>query len=257
MQKTNLDNTKNACSQLPPLPEPQPCRTHPCISHLPRQAICASFGVVFLIVFCVVVGEMLIRSTNFPPRALAFYQSVQWALPPLVLLILAWFLLADPGVIQRSDMNCFPQPAAVAALLPGERYEGGNIVGIDGRDFCVRCLLWRPKVLKQELTGRSFMGTFLSQLGKMLLGDAEKKPHHCRLCQRCVAAFDHHCYFFGRCIGGHWLTGNYVPFILLSLAGVCSIGILVVGLLQCAYINGWGRRLWTQNNEELHNHFRG
>merc|ERR1712137_919867 len=54
--------------------------------------------------------------------------------------------------------------------------------------FCVRCLVWRKAVF----------GT-----------------HHCRVCQRCVEAFHHHCDVLGCCIGGHCWKGNLSFFMML------------------------------------------
>lgn len=101
----------------------------------------------------------------------------------------AYILFGEAGVIQRTPENCYPIPEKVAEKL----LEGCRVVDMsnpkDGdQTYCVRCLLWRPRV---DSWGQ--------------------RCHHCSVCQRCVTGFDHHCGVFGRCI----VRGNMPCFVLL------------------------------------------
>ena len=78
-----------------------------------------------------------------------------------------------PTNVINTPETCLPVPPEVA-----ERLRAGapvpetlrNINSDDGtRTYCVRCFVWRPAGLQ----GRG-------------------RPHHCRVCQRCVLHFDHH-----------------------------------------------------------------
>ena len=104
----------------------------------------------------------------------------------LALSCLIGLMLADPGVIQRTPETCSPIPVQVQELLLRGEEAVENVT--DGpRTFCVRCLVWRPE------KPAGFHPWY--KLGLQM------KPHHCRICQRCVVHFDHHCGVFGRCIG--------------------------------------------------------
>jgi len=100
---------------------------------------------------------------------------------------LVWLLRADPGVVQRTESNCFPLPAVCESRIR----KGDTVLldlqnVVDGSDsFCTRCLVWR----------RAGHGAY----------------HHCRVCQRCVRNFDHHCGIFGRCIAGSRCETHYSP----------------------------------------------
>ena len=110
-------------------------------------------------------------------------------------------MLGDAGVVRRTPETCLPVPPEVA-----ERLRAGapvpetlrNINSDDGtRTYCVRCFVWRPAGLQ----GRG-------------------RPHHCRVCQRCVLHFDHHCGVYGRCIAGDGVrNGNLRYFFTIIVMG--------------------------------------
>jgi len=168
--------------------------------------VCGIIGGVLTTSHCAYfIGSM---SLEF---ALPFW-AIIWACVPLALWGLEAMLRRDPGLIHRTAETSAPYPQAVVdALRQGARESlTENIQGIDGRSFCVRCFVWRPK-----------------------------RSHHCKVCARCVEEFDHHCIFFQRCISGKgWgggdfclRTGNWRPFVALVAAGALSS---TLGLLYCA-----------------------
>lgn len=132
-------------------------------------------------------------------------------------------MCCDAGVI-RSPGTCADMPQKVLEVLRSSKpsLEGmANIVEGD-RSFCVRCLVWR---------------------------DSAAKPHHCSLCQRCVADFDHHCGILGICIAGQtpWqrrgdtrcCTGNIVFFwILLALGFAGMVTSMVAVVIAVVYSSG-------------------
>merc|ERR1712194_700267 len=98
-----------------------------------------------------------------------------WACAALANACLLRIVFGSPAVISRSGDTCQPMPAEVARCLRSGQLldEMKNVQGPTGSQtlgtFCVRCLVWRPPD-RDGLTS-----------------------HHCRVCQRCVSGFDHHC----------------------------------------------------------------
>lgn len=62
----------------------------------------------------------------------------------------------------------------------------------------------------------------------------EKDVVHCKLCEQCVEAFDHHSYFLNKCIGG----GNRIAYMLLALSGGVALDACFIVLSAVLY------RLW-------------
>ena len=127
-------------------------------------------------------------------------------------------MLSDPGWLQRSPHTCFPLPAVVLErLCAGTGLDGlQNVIAdyeqddvhhqnVAGKEvFCVRCCIWR----KAAATSSAF------------------PTHHCSICQRCVADFNHHCPNLGRCIAGRGFGGNMGFYKVL-------LGTAASGLLTC------------------------
>ena len=65
-----------------------------------------------------------------------------------------------------------------------------------------------------------------------------RRAHHCRVCDRCVATFDHHCVALGTCVGERNRARFWLFLLLQSLALTVAIG-----LLNTAYV--W-RRTWQE-----------
>lgn len=61
----------------------------------------------------------------------------------------------------------------------------------------------------------------------------EPDTKHCGRCNKCVAAFDHHCLYLNTCIGGK----NYTAFVMLTL--VSAVATLGQGmhLRECSIIS--------------------
>jgi len=64
------------------------------------------------------------------------------------------------------------------------------------------------------------------------------RSSHCRMCNRCVAVFDHHCSMLGTCIG----KNNYKPFFWLLVAGSLKFLSVTVVTIRVALMTD----LWSQ-----------
>lgn len=199
-------------SMLPPLPVPE----HRQRSSEARRGV---FTVLYVIGICVAlthgVGLTAGRITGvwWWVCLVAIY-----SMAVIALACLAGILFSDPGVVLRSEANCFPIPEQVQRRIGdgSQAHESTNVV--DGnRSFCVRCLVWRshPDLSRAS----SLLGTTPC---------AQAKPHHCRTCNRCVMHFDHHCGVFGRCIAGHGLHGNMKYFVAIIGIGYSAFFFAVV-----------------------------
>ena len=184
---------------LPPLPEPAKVRR--------RQAT------VSVVVILGVVMVVLRISSRLAPRlgkcgvaCLYLIRSCAF----LALLCLERIHRSDPGVITRSPKTCLPIPVVVEdRLRTGQPLDDLRNVyhhrnrRSHGESYCVRCLVWRPP-----------------------------RCHHCKICQRCVADFNHHCSFYGTCIAGTtWMSGNMLYFKALNFLGYTSASLVTVLLI--------------------------
>ena len=115
-------------------------------------------------------------------------------------------------VVRRSKATTEPLPPVVLQRLAAGESLDGLVNLVDGdASFCVRCCVWRrpPPPVAATTTCLCVKVT------------ERRAVHHCRVCNECCEAFDHHCGFFGRCIAGSFWHGggNMRPFMTILLCG--------------------------------------
>lgn len=211
-----------AWTDLPALPRPASRQRTEC-----RMGC----GIVFTIVAtCVTATHAGVRTLECAPRRWDWLLYVVYAEAAVALLCLAGLVFDDPGTVRRSRLTCEPVPPEARAKLQNMAPPNlQNVTGADGRTFCVRCYVWRPRE-PPAYDGDRF--------------HARANAHHCSTCQRCVTDFDHHCGVFGRCIAGKGLRGNFKYFATIIATGYAGAGTatasLMLGVLKCAEGNWWG-----------------
>ena len=200
-------------SMLPPLPVPN----HRQRSREARQGV---FTVLYAIACCVGLTHGVgLTAGRITGGWWWFCLVAIYTMAAIALVCLVGILCGDPGVVPRSDATCFPIPEEVTRRISDERETHDNRSNIiDGnRSFCVRCLVWRSH---PDPNG-----------GSSLCGGspcARAKPNHCRICNRCVMHFDHHCGVFGRCIAGRGIQGNMKYFVTIIGVGYCAFFLSMV-----------------------------
>lgn len=196
-------------ARLPPLPTPE----------YETQYVERARGITLvlsLITVFVVSTTVILQQAALEPELTWSCSVLIWAEALLALICLAGIQFGDPGTVKRSESTCLPIPDEVDQVISGGAPRLlGNLDGVDGRVYCVRCHLWRPNHIKTTAV------------------------HHCRVCQRCVVHFDHHCGVLGRCIAGKGLAGNMKYFIGLICLG--HVGFLTFAV-SCgiAVLRRWG-----------------
>jgi len=204
-------------SQLPPLPSPR-------LSVQRQESLMGNGGVTFIVgmvigmTYLVTIGWLGGSSKQWIDNAAT---TRLWCLAAAAMICLLGIFFADPGTIKRSEATCLPIPSKVQeqlqSLEPGVGVtDMENINGEDGRTFCTRCLVWRPH---------------------------RRNIHHCRVCNRCVMEFDHHCGFFGRCIAGNICPprGNLPFFYAILAVGFAAEAIAFIFFLAAfaSWFFGW------------------
>mmetsp|Transcript_5531 Transcript_5531/g.10880 ORF Transcript_5531/g.10880 Transcript_5531/m.10880 type:complete len:245 (-) Transcript_5531:66-800(-) len=215
-------------SMLPPLPVPNHAQQF-------SEARRGVFTVLYIIGICVGL-------THGVGLTVGRITGVMWwvclvgvyAMAALALVCLVGILFGDPGVVPRTEATCFPIPEEVQCRLSDGSQALDSMSNIvDGsRSYCVRCLVWRSG--PDPNGGSSLLATTC----------ARAKPHHCRICNRCVMHFDHHCGVFGRCIAGRGTHGNMKYFVTIIGIGYTavflSVLIAVAGvIIRATRDGGW------------------
>eukprot|EP00440_Ansanella_granifera_P039290 gb/GFBE01042626.1/.p1 GENE.gb/GFBE01042626.1/~~gb/GFBE01042626.1/.p1 ORF type:complete len:294 (+),score=37.50 gb/GFBE01042626.1/:1-882(+) len=190
---------------LPPLPAPK--------RQEQRSQERGGIALVVSAVIALVAATQATSSFEAMPEAVAWTcRGFIYAEALIALGCLFGLMVGDPGVVERSWDTCFPQPQDIAEKLielQGRPLDGWANVEDGDRSFCVRCLVWRDP---REHYPRGCHAA-IYRLGKF-----PKRPHHCSVCQRCLAHFDHHCSVFGRCIGSGNI-GYFVGVVAMGAAG--------------------------------------
>ncbi|CAM9837366.1 unnamed protein product [Choristocarpus tenellus] len=138
-------------------------------------------------------------------------QTLMW-----VSLVMVW--LSDPGYVNTKDPVLAGAFQNRLDILNGRGEGDGEVIGNGG-----------GRGGEGAATGLLAVGDpveRLRELGPMGGASAcytcciEKPPRtkHCRVCKRCVRAYDHHCPFVGNCVGG-W---NYRWFYLYLISFVIT-----------------------------------
>ena len=196
-------------SKLPPMPPPnynERCSE----SILGIAVVTVLVGLFVGVTHGVAVGPN-VNSTNWVALLFIYAEAA------IAFICLAGILFGDPGVVKRSRETCYPIPPEVAERLQrNESLSSMSNIEVDGKVYCVRCLVWRPRSAQSRFEG-------------------VHSTHHCSTCQRCVVDFDHHCGVFGRCIAGKGLSGNMKYFTtIITMAVLGMVTCLVPTLMSVA-----------------------
>jgi len=191
---------------LPPLPRPHYA------AMLQERAIGASLtGVICAICIGIVHGLVSAAEKwshgDIPDVVCFVVVYVAYGLSGMAVVLELFLLLGCKGVIRRSKTTTLPLPPEVLAYLQkteaSQRPEGQvgmrNLVGSDGRTYCVRCCVWREESRPAK--------PFHSPMPCIKLCDVCEvddfdtvHSHHCSTCGSCVDGYDHHCGVLGVCI---------------------------------------------------------
>lgn len=212
-QSQNHNKGHERLQALPPMPQPR--RNKQCLEQVAGSLVITS---VVSLLYCTIVAVEAIADSG-----VWWCQVVGWHISLAASACLFALQHFRPGVIQREERVCFPLPKLIAERMRTECIDDasgglsgawarvlaniGNQSGDDGREYCVRCMVWRP--------ARGY--------------------HHCSTCNRCVPEFDyqgsgvwswaysHHCRVTGTCIYGTSMF-SYNMWIFKLIIGCAAAG---------------------------------
>jgi len=222
--------------QLPPFLPPQ-------VLEKRRQALGGT-----LVAFS--IGAIIIGVTQGITLTVGFEKSTPawWIIFGLIygqvsaaLLCLVGVLVIDPGVVPRTQENCFPIPSEMHQWLVAIRAEHGN----QNEERQEETTLTRPSEQYLPSPDQNCKDTYCTRclVWRRSQSNSDIRYFHCNVCQRCVGYYDHHCDVFGRCIAGTPTgRGNLKFFYGLLGFGVSTyltcLGSLLAGLIR-AYDVKW------------------
>ena len=123
-------------SMLPPMPMPDYAQKH-------AEQWRGVQLVLWIIAWCVGLTHGVGLTVGRVPLPFWWVALVViYTLAALALASLTGLLVGDPGVVCRSEENCFPLPDEVMRRIKAGQpvYEGLNNIVDGDRSFCVRCL---------------------------------------------------------------------------------------------------------------------
>ncbi|ORY82862.1 hypothetical protein LY90DRAFT_375575 [Neocallimastix californiae] len=109
-----------------------------------------------------------------------------------VLILFLYCVNSDPGYLTKEYSMENAEYKNLSSLV----FNGGEI-----KKYCYTCELMKPK---------------------------KSKVKHCKLCNRCVCRFDHHCSFINNCVG----AANHKAFIYLLVFSLTSLGMILFRMVQ-------------------------
>lgn len=145
-------------------------------------------------------------------------------------------------VVRRSKATTEPLPPVVLQRLAAGESLDGLVNIIDGdASFCVRCCVWRRPPPPEPTTAAVVTACLCVKITQ------RRAVHHCRVCNQCCEAFDHHCGFFGRCIAGSFWHGggNMRPFMTVLLCGWSAGAVAAASVALRIFYDGDGELLGT------------
>lgn len=119
----------------------------------------------------------------------------------------------DSRLAARSRAEATPAPPSAAALAPPVVHPPGH-----------------PRTPMEDL-----LFCYICQ------AHVRRGAKHCRSCNKCTVAFDHHCRWLSNCVSK---TENYKSFLVFVVATLlCAVGHLAVSVVQVVLYFGEGRRI--------------
>ncbi|ORX54748.1 ankyrin [Piromyces finnis] len=109
-----------------------------------------------------------------------------------VLILFLYCVNSNPGYLTKEYSMENSKYKNLSSLV----YNGGEI-----KKYCYTCELMKPK---------------------------SSKVKHCKICNKCVCRFDHHCTFINNCVG----AGNHKTFIYLLISALSALGMTLFRIVE-------------------------